>query len=1058
MKNVQYISASAGSGKTYKLTHLLADAVRGYSVDKEGNRTPVTKIEPEQVILTTYTDKAAAEFREKAKTALHEAGCHEEAERLDQAMIGTVHGVADKFIQKYWYCLGISPELKVMTDDDKDFFINQSLASLPSREELRFLNQFSYQFNISYKFGSYKSGINYSKWQEDLKRIVDFTTNYGIKDYSHSREYSENFIKSLCHNGGKIDFDKSQALKALDLLDEASERSRTENARLTKHKQIAELRRKVNSMTISNLVELRDYILGFSKSFLPEEAADFGHTLDNIWFSEDVRDLQLKYIDLLFKYAERWRKDFAEYKRSKHLVDFNDMEKLFLDLLQISDVANDIKLEYKYLLVDEFQDSSPIQVRIFDRLSEIVDRSVWVGDYKQAIYGFRGADTELVKAVTDIIGKKRNGCTTDTLGISYRSYPEIVDVCNKVFVPVFKGLLDKDQVYLEANKENKEHLQNLRVWPLTDDNSKNRMTILAQNIACEIKDGKKAPKDIAVLAFDNGSLDNLGSHLRDLGIPVLRDNKDAANGDETLLLTSLLSLLVDPTDELARAQVALLTEPGYNTARILDEKLEYNASKDNAHKYLTEIPLVKELSERAGKFRMQSISAVVESIIIELGLYNVVARWENPQQSCSALHALIEAAREYENHCQQMTLPATINGFIAYINDKGVVAKGNPEGVRLFTYHGSKGLEWDTVILLSLDRNPLDVNKLISNSFFGVQAYHETLPNADNLYPEMTICLLPWIYGGRNAPKEIVEYVTETKRFKYIRQHQLAENRRLVYVAMTRPSKELILAPKAGKNGLDLNIFNCIYEGTTLHTDASVSTEIGNPLGVNVPFVFETPHDDEIESGEWNYGGITHNSVCLKGRTCNEPTRDIQPSGTTAGKAKIEVALESDNRLISITGNPDMAVVGSCIHDIFCSLDRNKTMDFAKQIINGYGLNESLKEPSQIISAWDRLVKYLTYNYGKDIHRYHELPFKQLVDGYIVTGSMDLVWKTANGCVLIDYKTFPGNEQLVLTPGDHYAGNYKGQFDCYTNALEAAGEKVIERYVYYPVTGMLVKI
>lgn len=1058
MRNVQYISASAGSGKTYKLTHLLADAVRGFSVDEEGNRTPVTKIEPEQVILTTYTDKAAAEFREKAKAALHEAGCHEEAERLDQAMIGTVHGVADKFIQKYWYYLGISPELKVMNDDDKDFFINQSLASLPTREELRFLNQFSYQFNICYKFGTFKSGINYNQWQDDLKRIVDFTTNYGIKDYSHSREYSENFIKDLCHNGGKINFEKSEALKALDLLDEASERSRTENARLTRHKKIAELRRKVNSMTIADLVELRDYILSFSKSFLPEEAADFAHTLDDIWLSEDVRDLQLKYIDLLFTYAEKWRKDFAEYKRSKHLIDFNDMEKLFLDLLQIPEVAKNLKLEYKYLLVDEFQDSSPIQVRIFDRLSEIVDRSVWVGDYKQAIYGFRGADTELVKAVTDIIEKKRNGCSTDTLGISYRSYPEIVDVCNKVFVPVFKGLLDKGQVYLEANKKNKEHLQNLRVWPLTDGNSENRLKILAKNIAYEIKDKGKAPKDIAVLAYDNGSLDNLGSHLRSLGIPVLRDNKDAANGDETLLLTSLLSLLVDSNDELARAQIALLTEQGYDTARILDEKFELNTSKDKTHKYLAEIPLVKELSERAGKFRMQSVSTVVESIIIELGLYNVVARWENPQQSRSALHALIEAAREYEEHCQQLTLPATINGFIAYINDKGVVAKGDPEGVRLFTYHGSKGLEWDTVILLSLDRDQLNVNKLISGSFFGVQAYHETLPSADNLYPEMTICVLPWIYGRGNAPKEIAEYVTDTERFRYIRNHQLAESRRLVYVAMTRPAKELILAPKAGKNGLDLNIFNCIYEGTNLHTDTSVSTEIGNPLGINVPFVFETPHDDEIDSGEWNYGGITHKSVYLKGRTCNEPTRDIQPSGTSVDNAKIEVALESDSRLINISAHPDMAVVGSCIHDIFCSLDRNKTVDFAKQIINGYGLNESLKEPAQILSAWDRLENYLTENFGKDIRRYHELPFKQLVDGCIVTGSMDFVWKTSKGCILIDYKTFPGNEQLALTPGSHYAGNYKGQFDCYTNALEAAGETVIARYVYYPVTGMLVKI
>lgn len=1060
MKNVEYISASAGSGKTYTLTHKLADAVRGYSVDKDGSKHPVIRIEPEQVILTTYTVKAATEFREKAKAAMHEAGLHEEAERLDQAMIGTVHSVADAFIHKYWYRLGISPELNVMTDDDKDFFINQSLASLPTGDELKRLNNFACQFSVGYKYGSGKYGINYEHWQEDLKKIVDYTTNYAIQDYTASEEYSKNIINSFCQKGTHVRFDKGEALRVLNTLDTLNAQGRQSGASLSRKSVIDEYSRKFKYINYSEIAGLHDFILSLPKSVCSDDAAAFAHTLDGLWASEEVRDLQLEYVSLLFKFAKEWRRKFEEYKRTKHLIDYNDMEKLFYQLLCMPDVAEDISEEYKYLLVDEFQDSSPIQVKIFDKLSEIVDRSVWVGDYKQAIYGFRGADTDLVKAVTEQIGRHENGCTTYTLDTSYRSYPEIVETCNKVFVPAFTAnhTLTAEQVQLKPHKENKERPHNLRAWPIEGKNKGEKTKNLAYNIACEIKHGK-APKDIAVLALTNADLDALAEALRTYSIPICRDDTGAAVGDETMLMTALLSLLVNPSDEYSRAQIALLTVPGYDTAKILDEKLSLIRNDSEKGSYLKDIPLVKELLAKRDTFRLQSVRAVVESIIIELDLYNVVAHWDMPQQSRVALQAIKEAAAAYEDHCLQMTLPATVSGFIAYINDKGITATGDPDGVRLYTYHGSKGLEWDTVILLSLDDDPLNTNKLESRYFYGVQAFHQEgdQPSATNLYPPMTISVLPWIFGSRkSAPEDLASQITESERFQSITQQRLEESKRLLYVAMSRPVKELILAP-SGNNGL--RFLDTIYKGTGLQTNKEYKKSgLCDPLDIGLPFLSETPSDEDIDTDTWRYQTSSEKLIRLKGEPCEESLRDIQPSSVKADQAIIEQVLDSDGRLVTITGHPDMAVVGSCIHDIFCVLDRNKTEDTAKHIIDDYGLSDSLTHPSQIINAWDRLENYLTMHYGQSIRRYHELPFKQLVNGQIVTGSMDLVWKTANGCVLIDYKTFPGNEKLVLTPGNHYAGNYKGQFDCYTHALEAAGEQVIARYVYYPVTGMLIKI
>ena len=70
-------------------------------------------------------------------------------------------------------------------------------------------------------------------------------------------------------------------------------------------------------------------------------------------------------------------------------------------------------------------------------------------------------------------------------------------------------------------------------------------------------------------------------------------------------------------------------------------------------------------------------------------------------------------------------------------------------------------------------------------------------------------------------------------------------------------------------------------------------------------------------------------------------------------------------------------------------------------------------------------------------------------------GSIDLVWKTGEGDILVDFKTCPMGPKAVLdAESEHYAGWYAGQLDAYHDALEAAGENVIKRYIYYPVSGL----
>ena len=88
-----------------------------------------------------------------------------------------------------------------------------------------------------------------------------------------------------------------------------------------------------------------------------------------------------------------------------------------------------------------------------------------------------------------------------------------------------------------------------------------------------------------------------------------------------------------------------------------------------------------------------------------------------------------------------------------------------------------------------------------------------------------------------------------------------------------------------------------------------------------------------------------------------------------------------------------------------------------------------------------------------------ELPFRIKKDGRVFSGEMDLVWETEKGCVLLDYKNFPGTSKQFMdkTNEEHYVGGYKTQLCLYKEALKKAGKTVLATYIYYSVIGAVVK-
>ena len=1042
-----FISAGAGSGKTYRITTDVAKMVFDH------------KLNPEQVIMTTFTKAAAQELREKAKKELVNLGKHREAQQMEHALIGTVHSVANTFLTKYWYLLGIMPDAAAMEENELQLYRDHSLRGLLEQKDRTFLFKYAEKYNVIYDSKERKSGINYEFWKADLCKVLDFMQWYGINEeqLSNSLKITESFITCLDEpkdDTSLMEYAKAVIMELEDVLSAMRQgaKVKAEQERISYYKN--------RNLTADELSDLESIAKGRCKD--SENTRRFSESLAGATiFTAESAKHQREYASLIFRLASRWQKEYRQYKDEHHLIDFNDMEMMFLHLLDIKEVQQDITSRYTHLFVDEFQDSNPMQVRIFQKLSSLLN-TCYVGDKKQAIYGFRGSDTELTAAVADSINN------TEHLKHSYRSVEPLVSFSNTIFSQVFSQMTD-EEVKLSMPEKNGNYtpVENpLRLWPNTGDKA------LALQIQQLILREKIDPKDIAVLARANADLDRLADELRALKVPVCRESNDIKESRSGRLMKALLTLVNTPSNQLARAEVAYLTEPGYHVTMIIEDRLDYLAEEDNTPSgYLKDLPIISRLTQLRS-FRSneneefstnllgyQSISSLVESLVIELDLYSLVQSWENAQAEETNLQVLIDLARKYEDYATKLAQPATVAGFIEFFTGQKQDGAANEDGVRLYTYHKSKGLEWKVVIMLSLDNDASDATKIATRSMLGCHHHREQLPTAENPNPPMTISLVRNIYGSSDAAKAAVtSRLQQHPLWETVSEHEIGENARLLYVGVTRAREILILAPKEKDGAVSLSWFRSV--GVNNINQLLDGNEYQDFLGIGMPLHVERIDiDNQLDWPEQSMNRV-HN-VAASFSSLDDMLY-VSPSKAGDSPHDIVPINDKENRMQVRNKPSEEALMGDFIHQVFCCCDDGIGIDQIVKLRNSYGFTDkNVPEPNRLLDSWKYLIDTLEARYGKAVKRHHEKPFRHLdAGGHIVSGYIDLIWETEDAYVVVDYKTCPGNYSLVFNPvSEHYAGRHGDQLDCYQHALEAEGnKKVAARVIYYPVTQFIVEV
>ena len=979
----------------------------------------VTKVEqklctPSQIIASTFTDAAAADLKKNAREKFLQHGLYSEAAELDSAAIGTVHSIGLRYIKKYWYKLGLSASVETITEDVKMSYLNRTLTKVVTDDDVAAFRDFAETLGIKQ---SISTKIGDSFWKPLVQDIVEKANAFGINDLSVSESKSLELARLLLEADGRFAF--------------VTTPTKSEN---------------------------------------------------------DMRATYYGCIERIFKIAREWSKLFEQFKEEHGLIEFNDMEIKFIQLLQDDEVRADISQSVKYVFVDEFQDSNPKQIRIFDMLSDLVEHSYWVGDPKQAIYGFRGCDTVLVQALTDKIVEdtknKVQGMDFDTLKESRRSLEPLVDTTSAVFTKVFDKL-DADMVVLTAHRTESLPNDTPALWHWEQERtlepgqkrasaSKEKLFNSIARQVRDIVDGKSPIKevfdkdslnprpaqysDIAVLARSNDDVDDITKALQAKDIPVVRESIVKVNCKELRLVRLLLNYMIDESP-LLKAEIAHLLF-GVKTADVIESKDKVLGSSD-----FDKLATLKE------RLKTLPVSDIVKTLVIELDIINRCQKWGNAAKRQRTLQAVIEDAKNFDANAIALGQASSIEHYLKHIDDEGVTVNEGffREGVRVLTYHRSKGLQWNIVILCSLDNDSLNEKKLKKRFVFGVNYVRTNDPTAENFYSDYYLTCLPSFLSASNSnlPEDMMNDIGKLDPYEKYKERLSYESQRLLYVGVTRARDYLITTSLAGKTNPMPWLVDCGITPVITGT-ADCQAIWGEGKGI------ERSRYVQVNDDGTYVGKPEPSDYCCRKDNNSDMAFDVKylsPSkmddGTLAKQTNPKVLYPVQNQVprpITVGHGEEYDIMGTCIHNIFAiyrpEADRQEMIDKAKQTVKSFGMDRMLPDAEGIIDSITALYLFLEEKYGKAVKIQHEVPFRYESNGQVFTGEMDLLWYTAEKeCILIDFKNFPGKMGEALDKKhDKYVGKYAVQLKAYEDALVASGINVKTKLIYYSVLGCLVEI
>ncbi len=1058
MGRIEIISASAGSGKTYRLASVLHDAIADGSARPDG------------VLATTFTNRAAAELKERTRTRLLQAGRAEDAHRLGAARIGTVNAVCGRLVGDLAFELGLAPDLRVIDEQAATLALRQAMSRVVTAADTEKLAEVKRRFDEDWD------------WQREVERIVTLARANGVgaDAFASCAARSTAGLLALlgepAPDGAALEATLAAALaRFLAEVDLEVDTTKSTRAAIEKVERILGRMRRGLPLRWADWWRLED--LGVAKKStavgMPVVEAARAHDRH-----PGLRaDLAIT-CEMVFAIAARTLRAYEDYKRAWGAIDFTDQEVFALRLLERPEVRKRLDGEIDLVLVDEFQDTSPLQLAIFLRLADIAKRSVWVGDQKQSIFGFRGTDPALMDAAVETILAGRE---PETLDQSWRSRPELVALTSDVFAQGFaRDRVPASRVRLAAaSSEEPPGLGPVvERWRWKSSNQTDDALGLAAAVRNLLSDPEVRvrdrlsgaarplrPGDVAVLCYQNATCERLAHELAGLGVRSVLARAGLLRTPEALLVLAGLRLFVDARDTLAAAELArLVAYPASGDEWLADVMARPAREAFAALEVVRRIDAARAATPHAGA--LAAFDAVLEAVAAR----ERCLEWGDSTFRLANLDALRAHAVTYTNLCASDGRGCTPAGLVAAfvaletseLDARAVLAQ--EDAVVVSTWHSAKGLEWPITVLFDVDRDPYF-------TALGVQVVADR-PGFDVADPlaERWVRYWPTPYHPMQKKTPFHQRLQASPETAAVRAREERQARRLFYVGWTRARDRVVLAARPTSLGFGMV--------------AQLQDEGGNRLLPELALTNETPTQEVVWGGRPTT--VRLREVVPVARVAPDltpglgyPRRDPQtyppavvvPSSMVPPTALPEAGPEMDvvsavaglqlerygDRLV-LSGNPEMQLLGDAIHGFLAAdrptLDVDRRRALARGLLERWGVPFALP-PDDLLRASDRLQKWVDGRWpGAVWHREWPLLHRQ-PSGTIVRGTADLVIEHADGFAVIDHKSFPGSvEQAVVR-----ALGFATQLGAYAAAVAAAtGRPVTGCFVHLPVLGGVVPI
>lgn len=736
------VSAAAGAGKTSVLTERVFRLVReGISIDR--------------MLILTFTRAAAAEMKTRIAGRLETAArdakddtelryLRSQAQLCSSANISTMHAFCSKVVFRHFYRVGLTPSAKTMDETES--------AILRREVRERILTEFASEKPEEYRdlIGGFNGETALIGMMEKLHGFLSAEpdpsawlerTEATLNDPEAFRSILE---AELELDRGALDRSLSELSSARDSLSPVCEDALAVLDGILLRGRGALLQNTRDGYRDALLAIPTDS-LSFPKGFpssdkepattakkdtlklVREQLARYSKSLEEILLTQkDGALLMSRLFSLMRTYLEA----FAEEKRQRGVLDFDDLEHMTIEILKDDQIAAEYRERFLYVIVDEYQDSNRVQESILSRICR-KDNLFFVGDVKQSIYRFRKAEPKLFldkcRTFTGKAGTRIN------LMENYRSSQAVIDAVNRVFGTVMREpiadieydadamlyrksddaggvvelhIFERENSFDEETIEDAEaearyianHLVGRLERPVYDAGQKAYRNLEYRDIAILLRSKTHASVYAEALAYagipcyaqmSGGYFDAIEVQLV-LNVLRVLDNRR----QDIPLLSVLRSPFFGFTDE---ELIALRTAS--KKGRLLDCLL--NAREGNGHvqKTLAQLDAWRNLARRV------SMEQLLDAILDSVQFRERMGALPGGAQRIMNLDALTERARAFD-----VSGSGGIHSFLALMDnaaaaaDVGASQSVTANVVRIMTVHKSKGLEFPVVYLANLGK------------------------------------------------------------------------------------------------------------------------------------------------------------------------------------------------------------------------------------------------------------------------------------------------------------------------------------------------------------------